>query len=164
MTDKKEKKSEQDELKVKNPVPMIRDLDPEKKTTVKINLPALLIVLAIVISGSVTGFVLANIRVTGINNVIESETTKSGLKKIVGAQDEKTFKDSTEGLLQEGGIDGEGSHHLERPGGPSQTVYLTSSTIALSDYVGKKVKIWGETFAAQKAGWFMDVGRLELLE
>jgi hypothetical protein len=53
---------------------------------------------------------------------------------------------------------------LERAGGPSQDVYLTSSTISFDEYVGKKVKVWGETFSAKTAGWLMDVGRLELLE
>jgi len=26
-----------------------------------------------------------------------------------------------------------------------------------------EVKIWGETFKAQKAGWLMDVGRVEIV-
>ena len=74
----------------------------------------------------------------------------------------KTFKDSIVGLLKEGGIEGEGNFHLERPGGVSQNVYLTSSTVDLSKYVGKKVKVWGQTFQGQKAGWLMDVGLVEI--
>jgi len=89
--------------------------------------------------------------------------TATKAKNVVGSADTKTFKDSAEGKLKKGGIDGEGSHKLIRPGGASQTVYLTSSVIDLDDYVGKKVKVWGETFAAEKAGWLMDVGRLEVL-
>lgn len=84
-------------------------------------------------------------------------------KKLVGSTDKKTFRDVAEGRLEKGGIDGEGTHHLVRPGGESQNVYLTSSVINLDDYVGKKVRVWGETFAAQKAGWLMDVGRIEEL-
>jgi len=91
-----------------------------------------------------------------------STSIKKGL--VVGSKDESTFKDSAEGELNDGGIDGEGSHHLVRPGGDSQNVYLTSSILDLDIYSGKKVKVWGETFAAQKAGWLMDVGRLEVLE
>jgi hypothetical protein len=82
---------------------------------------------------------------------------------VVGVEDTETFKDTAEGKLEKGGLNGEGSHHLVRPGGESQTVYLTSSIVDLDKFVGSKVKIWGETFAAQKAGWLMDVGRLEVL-
>lgn len=85
-------------------------------------------------------------------------------KKTVGIIDKKTFKDQAEGTLKEGGIDGEGNFHLERPGGESQNVYLTSSTVDLSLYVGKKVRVYGQTFAGQKAGWLMDVGLVEVLE
>ena len=74
----------------------------------------------------------------------------------------KTFKDSAEGIMREGGIDGEGNFHLERPGGLSQNVYLTSTTVDLSDYIGKKVKVWGQTFQADKAGWLMDIGSVEM--
>lgn len=83
---------------------------------------------------------------------------------VVGSEDEKTFKDSAEGVIEKGGLDGEGSHKLLRPGGVSQTVYLTSSVIDLDEFEGHKVKVWGETFAAQKAGWLMDVGRVQVLE
>jgi len=75
-----------------------------------------------------------------------------------------TFSDTAEGVLEKGGINGEGSHKLIRPGGDSQTVYLTSSVVDLDELVGHKVAVWGETFAAQKAGWLMDVGRVKVLE
>lgn len=83
--------------------------------------------------------------------------------KIIGSGDSSIFKDAAEGTLEAGGIDGEGTHKLIRPGGDSQTVYLTSTVIDLDEYVGKKVKVWGETHTAQKAGWYMDVGKLEIL-
>ena len=93
-------------------------------------------------------------------------TTEKGVKKgsTFGVLDEQSFRDTAEGEVTQGGIDGEGSHHLVRPGGESQNVYLTSSIIDLDQFMGKKVKVWGETFEAQKAGWLMDVGRLEILE
>lgn len=75
----------------------------------------------------------------------------------------KIFKDKVEGILKEGGIEGEGNFHLERPGGLSQNVYLTSSTVDLSQYIGKKVRVYGETFSGQRAGWLMDVGMVEVL-
>lgn len=83
--------------------------------------------------------------------------------QIFGSDDTKAFPDTAEGILKEGGIDGEGAFHLERPGGESQYVYLTSSVIDLSKIVGKKVKVWGATQKAQKAGWLMDVGRVQIL-
>lgn len=82
---------------------------------------------------------------------------------VFGVQDESTFKDTAEGYLQIGGLDGEGSHHLLRPGGEAQTVYLTSSITDLSKFEGMQVRVWGETFKAQKAGWFMDVGRVQVV-
>jgi len=92
-----------------------------------------------------------------------SKTTISKSEKAVGVADKKTFKDQAEGILREGGIDGEGNFHLERPGGESQNVYLTSTTVDLSPFVGKKVRVWGQTFSGEKAGWLMDVGLVEIL-
>lgn len=66
------------------------------------------------------------------------------------------------GTLKEGGIGNEGTHHLDRDGGPSQTVYLTSSVIDLESFVGKKVEIWGETISSKKAGWLMDVAKVKI--
>jgi hypothetical protein len=97
----------------------------------------------------------------------KSETTaKSDTSEIktAGIVDKKTFKDSADGTLKEGGIDGEGNFHLVRPGGESQNVYLTSTTVDLSLYIGKKVKVWGQTFTGEKAGWLMDVGLVETLK
>jgi len=93
-----------------------------------------------------------------------SSSSKSGtsLAKTAGIANKKNFKDMAEGILKEGGVDGEGNFHLERPGGESQNVYLTSTTVDLSKYIGKKVKVWGETFQGEKAGWLMDVGLVEM--
>lgn len=94
-----------------------------------------------------------------------STSQKPGFIKtntVAGSTDTKTFKDSAVGVVQKGGLDGEGTHQLIRDGGPSQTVYLISSVVDLDEYVGKKVKIFGQTVAAQKAAWLMDVGKVEL--
>ncbi len=93
-----------------------------------------------------------------------SNTTNAPVAQTAGIADKKTFKDKAEGILRNGGIDGEGNFHLDRPGGPSQNVYLTSTTVDLTKYIGKKVRVWGETFQAQKAGWLMDVGLVEVLQ
>jgi hypothetical protein len=34
----------------------------------------------------------------------------------------------------------------------------------MSLFVGHKITVWGETFSAQKAGWLMDVGRVQIIE
>ncbi len=129
------------------------------QSTENIPYPKLLsILIGVVIFGVVVGFV---------GSRIKRETSSSignvNVAKTAGIADKKTFKDRAEGILKEGGVDGEGNFHLERPGGESQNVYLTSSTVDLSPYVGKKVRVWGATFQGEKAGWLMDVGYVESL-
>jgi hypothetical protein len=113
-----------------------------------------------VIAGTLLGFGLSKIKKTDK----ETGVSSAQAEKTVGIADKKTFKDKAEGTLKEGGIDGEGNFHLVRPGGISQNVYLTSTTVDLSQYIGKKVRVWGETFSAEKAGWLMDVGLVEILK
>lgn len=112
-----------------------------------------------VILGGIGGYRMVKNSPTVMNSEkgasVQTETSS-------GVVDKKTFKDSAEGILKEGGIEGEGNFHLERPGGVSQNAYLTSSTVDLSKYIGKKVKVWGQTFQGQKAGWLMDVGLVEI--
>ncbi len=128
----------------------------------------IMIFILVVLLGVATGYLLAQnqaalrgIEVGSTNNSNETSITKG---TIVGSDDLKTFKDSTEGVIKEGGFEDEGQFHLVRPGGESQNVYLTSSTVDLSKFLNRKVKIWGETQKAQKVGWLMDVGRVEVLE
>ena len=64
--------------------------------------------------------------------------------------------DKSEGVLEEGGIGGEGTHHIVRGNGPSQYAYLTSSVVDLDPFVGKKVQVWGETMSGKKAGWLIN--------
>ncbi len=114
-----------------------------------------------VIVGVFAGFLILKLQ---NKNIATKSSTSIKTEKTVGIVDKKTFKDSAEGILKEGGIDGEGNFHLERPGGESQNVYLTSTTVDLSFYVGKKVRVWGQTFSSEKAGWLMDVGLVEILK
>lgn len=143
---------------------LIHNLDASSPSLVKttedgISYPMLaLLLVGVVVFGVAIGFVGSKIK-GGKSSSME----KVNLAKTAGIADKKTFKDSAEGILKEGGIDGEGNFHLERPGGESQNVYITSTTVDLSKYVGKKVRVWGETFKAEKAGWLMDVGLVELL-
>lgn len=91
-------------------------------------------------------------------------TTEVKVGDVIGSNDESTFKDSATGVLEIGTLSGEGSHSLLREGGPSKTANLTSSVIDLDQFVGDKIEVWGETFAAQKSGWLMDVGRVKVIE
>lgn len=112
----------------------------------------------IIFLGITSGYLLAKPK--SLTDGLESQKTL----QVIGTRDKETFRDSAEGILEVGGINGEGTHKLIRPGGESQTVYLTSSVVDLNQFVGKKVRVWGETFAAQKAGWLMDIGLIELFE
>ena len=99
----------------------------------------------------------------GSSGVAVSQVTQTANE--AGLADESAFSNSEApvGILQEGGINGEGNYHLERPGGSSQNVYLTSTVLDLKSFVGKKVQVWGETLSGQKAGWLMDVGKIKVV-
>lgn len=115
-----------------------------------------------IILGILTGFLLSQTKTGGIAQNSISGKTSVAKGTTIGSTDTKTFKDMAEGILQKGGIGDEGQFHLVRPGGESQYVYLTSSNVDLSQFVDKKIKVWGQTQKAQTAGWLMDVGRVEV--
>ncbi len=74
-------------------------------------------------------------------------------------------RDTAEGVIQKNDKfeeTAQGQWKLIRPGGESQTAYLTSSFLDLDQYVGKKVKVYGETLGSQKVGWLMDVAKVEV--
>jgi len=135
------------------------DSKPSKAPTAK--LVFLLVVMIFLGLGS--GFLIA--KGSAMSNSSSGEITKSDIEKgkTFGVSDAATFKDEAEGTLKEGGIEGEGQYHLERPGGETQYVYLTSSVVDLGLVKGRKIKVWGQTQKAQHAPWLMDVGRVEVL-
>lgn len=116
----------------------------------------------LIVLGGLTGFFLANRSSSMIESPLSSTEVKAG--KEIGSTDTRIFKDTATGVLEEGGMNGEGTHKLLREGGPSQTAYLTSSVVDLDKFVGKKIQVWGETYRGQKVGWLMDVGRVKVLE
>ncbi len=126
------------------------------------SLPMFLLILLIALLVGVGGGYLLNSfgpKLTTTSTKGQQQTAAKG----EGIADKKEFPDQAEGKLRAGGIDGEGNFHLERPGGESQNVYLTSSTVDLTKFIGKKVRVWGKTFEGEKAGWLMDVGFVESL-
>jgi hypothetical protein len=141
---------------------VIKPLDSSPKLSFTPKILTVFLMLAIL--GSFSGFLLSKTNSAQTSNGSSTEAPKSITKgTVVGSNDLKTFKDTAEGTLKTGGIDGEGQFHLVRPGGDSQNVYLTSSAVDLSLFVDKQIKVWGQTQAAQHAGWLMDVGRVEAL-
>ena len=122
------------------------------------------LVIAIILGGA-TGYLLTGNKGNVGNALTSGAVNSSNITKgtVVGSNDTATFKDTASGTLANGGIDGEGQFHLVRPGGDSQNVYLVSSIVDLSKFVGKNIKVWGQTQSAQYAGWLMDVGRVEAL-
>jgi hypothetical protein len=133
----------------------------------KFSLTPTLIIIAVlvIISGVVSGYFLSKKGVSASSNK-SSTTTQNVIQSanIVGSNDTKTFSDVATGKLDKGGINGEGTHHLIRPGGDSQTVYLISSIVDLDQFVGKQVEINGQTLKGRHSGWLMDVGRVKVLE
>lgn len=161
--------------------PLVRSLDADgsgkngRKSLSKNAVPRKLLVggiVAVVVAGLATGFAAARFLPGGpslqekMDQVQrEEEITDNQIRNgaIFGVPDEKTFKDTTGGVLIMGGLEGEGSHTLLREGGESQNVYLTSSVVDLDQFKDMEIKVWGETFKGQKAGWLMDVGRVEVV-
>ncbi len=142
--------------------PIVEPIDPVKKgdTVMKTRSSRMIIGVYVLLAllGIGTGYLLSRATVTGTGGL----PANVAADKVSGSSDTTTFKDTAVGVIQKGGTDGEGTHSLVRDGGPSQTVTLLSSVVDLDQYVGKKVKVFGQTMAAQKAAWLMDVGRIEL--
>lgn len=135
----------------------------DQKSTKMPSRQLLILLFAFVVLGIGSGFVIAKATVGKAVTGNEIKTASQVQKGTTfGSNDTNVFKDTAEGVLKKGGIDGEGQYHLEREGGESQNVYLTSSAVDLSLVVGRKVKVWGQTQKAQRAGWLMDVGRVEV--
>jgi len=125
----------------------------------------LLIVLIVLAAGIFSGLVLAS----------RAKSPSQSAGQNAQGQDQQeapksfaqTFKDQAEGVIQNNDkLDkyAQGTHKLIRPGGESQTAFLTSSVLDLDQYVGKKVKVYGETFGSNQVGWLMDVGKVEEIQ
>lgn len=161
--------------------PLVRSLDDQEtkgksgRSMGKNAVPRKLLIgglVGLVVAGLATGFAAAQLLPGGPSleekmAQVQREEEISGNQirngAVFGVPDEKTFKDTTGGVLIVGGLEGEGSHTLLREGGVSQNVYLTSSVVDLDQFKDMEIKVWGETFKGQKAGWLMDVGRVEVV-
>lgn len=127
--------------------------------TTNLNKIFIIVLVSSVILGALTGFLLTNSSKSTTITTIANKTPKSA------QQDSRTFRDFAEGTIQKRPAPKnadeyvEGTHLLVRSG--SVPVALTSSVVDLSEFEGKKVKVFGETQKAIKEGWLMDVGKVE---
>ena len=128
----------------------------------KLNRILIGILVVAVIGGGVTGYSITGKNGIGLASKLPTQSPKTAI------QDTGTFRDFAEGTLRarptpkNPGEYVEGSHILTRDG--AYPVALTSSVVDLSEYEGKKVKVFGETQKALREGWLMDVGRVEVIE
>lgn len=143
----------------------LKDLQADKitKSFASANPKRLLLTVIIgsIILGVVSGYVLSQ-KGGGGGGLATSGILNTPAKN--AQTDTKTFRDFAEGTLKtkaqpKGSEYSEGTHLLERKG--EVPVALTSSVVDLSQYEGKKVKVFGETQKALKEGWLMDVGKVE---
>src|SRR3990167_3842477 len=125
----------------------------------------IIIVVVVVAAGIFSGLVFSS------RNKNAKIQTKAAIdeEQLTGEQKQsfaQTFRDEAEGTVEKNDFKeyAQGTHKLIRPGGESQTAYLTSSVLDLDQYVGKKVKVYGETFGSSQVGWFMDVGKVEVVQ
>ena len=141
-----------------NPVQIPQNLT---KFDIKKYWPYILGAFLVVLAGVGTAYLLSSKLVNrggGVGPGVKVTSTEAG------ALDPKVKYDNATGILRDGGISNEGTHHLETEGGPSHYVYLTSSVIDLGSFVGKKVQVWGQTLASKKAGWLMDVAKIQVAQ
>lgn len=144
-----------------NPTPVIRKF--ETNSPLNKNIVLAVISIVVVLAGIGTGYLLSGVGKKD-SKIVGTTTTLTANKNEAGIADESKFGATADGVLEEGGIGGEGTYHLIRGVGPSQYAYLTSSTVDLSAFVGKKVQIWGDTMSGKKAGWLIDVGKIKVVE
>lgn len=129
--------------------------------TGKKNITLGIVSLLVVLVGIGTGYFLS-----GVNKKVPAIGTSGEIKVTeneAGIKDVSDYE-TTDGVLEEGGIGGEGTHHLVRGSGPSQYAYLTSSVLDMDPFIGKKVQIWGNTISGKKAGWLLDVVKIKVVD
>lgn len=160
-----QKVSDTKDVAEQSQIPVMKEIS--MKPLAKKNTFLVLGTLTMIMAGIVTGYLLSGYSFAGNGTqrtVAEESKGVEVSETEAGLTDNSNFSDTAEGILIEGGIEGEGTHHLDRGTGPTKYVYLTSSFFDLQSFVGKKVQVWGETISGLHAGWLMDVGKLKVID
>ncbi|MEX2028221.1 MAG: hypothetical protein WD988_01865 [Candidatus Curtissbacteria bacterium] len=145
-------------------VPGFTKVPSKPKLKIVSRLPLILMIVGIVGAGIFSGLIFSS------RSKSEASQAKSAIDEENLTPEQKTsfnqtFKDQAEGTIESNDqLDkyAQGTHKLIRPGGEDQTAYLTSSVLDLDQYIGQKVKVFGETFGSSQVGWLMDVGKVEV--
>ena len=158
-----EQNSPQLESKQREVEPITQPLN-KKSSASKINkVIPLILILLIIAAGAISGLFLSS---TGRKDESKSAVSEQEeLTPEVQQSFNQTLRDKAEGKIEKNDeLDksAQGTHKLIRPGGEAQTAYITSTVLDLDEYVGKNVKVFGETFGSSQVGWLMDVGKVEV--
>ena len=153
------------------------DSQPENKSPLRVvpkrilpqltnQLLPIAIIIIVLAAGVFSGLIVssrAKNKATGPKAAFEEEELNQEQKQAF----QVVTRDQAEGVLEKNDKfeeTAQGQWKLIRPGGESQTAYLTSSFLDLDEYVGKKVKVFGETLGSDKVGWLMDVAKVEIIQ
>jgi len=140
-------------------------MEPKKTGKIFAKIVPLLLIIVLIGAGIFTGLMLTSVNKSKASqgNVLSAENLAPEIKENFS----QTFKDEAEGVVEKNDDFekyAQGPWKLIRTGGESQTAYLTSSVMDLDEFVGKKVKVYGETFGSDQVSWLMDVGKVEVIE
>ena len=140
-------------------------MEPKKTAKFFAKIVPLLLIIVLIGAGIFTGLMLSSVNKSKASqeNVLSEENLAPEIKENFS----QTFKDEAEGIVEKNDDFekyAQGPWKLIRTGGESQTAYLTSSVMDLDEFIGKKVKVYGETFGSDQVSWLMDVGKVEVIE
>ena len=140
-------------------------MEPKKTAKFFAKIVPLLLIIVLIGAGIFTGLMLTSVNKSKASqgNVLSEENLAPEIKENFS----QTFKDEAEGVVEKNDDFekyAQGPWKLIRTGGESQTAYLTSSVMDLDEFIGKKVKVYGETFGSDQVSWLMDVGKVEVIE
>ena len=140
-------------------------LEPKKTGKLLTKIVPFLLIIVVIGAGIFTGLMLSSVNKSKASqgNALSEEELTPEIKENFS----QTFKDEAEGIVEKNDDFekyAQGPWKLIRTGGESQTAYLTSSVMDLDEFIGKKVKVYGETFGSDQVSWLMDVGKVEVIE
>jgi len=140
-------------------------MEPKKTAKFFAKIVPLLLIIVLIGAGIFTGLMLTSVNKSKASqgNVLSEENLAPEIKENFS----QTFKDEAEGIVEKNDDFekyAQGPWKLIRAGGESQTAYLTSSVMDLDEFIGKNVKVYGETFGSDQVSWLMDVGKVEVIE